>query len=190
LRASAAAVIPPGRWCFGACDEFLPGKTWSEVAAGLAAGSLALALLTGEDLAGALGTPGLRRHFLSHFTVMGDIPPALESKLSLARRIFIVTPRGQGAAGEANRILILIECKSTVNTVKSLLQSMPNRPIQVEELTLRARTANRGPVALVRLALPQSIDAIRLTGRLLTACKAAGGEVSILGVYPGTENGG
>src|SRR5882724_9106729 len=50
LRASSSAVIPPGRWCFGACDEFAPQKSWKEVARGLDSGALALALLTGEDL--------------------------------------------------------------------------------------------------------------------------------------------
>lgn len=188
LRSSAETVIPPGRWCLGACDEFQVKKTWAELAEGLQTGGMALALLTGEDLVGALQTAKDRNQFLEHFTIVGDIAPGLEVKVSLAERIFLVTPRGKGASCRASRILILIECKSTVNAVKTLLSSMPDRPIDAESLTFQARPARSGSGALVRLSLPQLIDGISATGGLLTACKSASIAVSILGVYPGTEN--
>jgi len=188
LRASASVVIPPGRWCFGACDEFLLCKNWAEVAAGLEAGSLAAALLTGAELATALNKPKERQQFLAGLTVVGDLHPALESRVPLARRIFIVIPRGKGAAGEANRALILIECKSMMNAVKSLSNSMPDRPIHTEYLNLRPGPARRGgSAALALVTFSQPLDGIRVTSELVTAGKAAGIQGSILGVYPSTE---
>jgi len=193
LRASAPVVLPGSRAYFGECDQFSPQKTWPELARGINTGALSLALLTGDDLISALGTRRRRSEFLSRLTVAGDFPPISLSKATLAQRIFIVTPRGNGAIVKANRILILIECKSSVNAIKSLLHSMSDFPIHAEQLPLRIAPARRGPaqgrlaVALVRLTLGRSMDAIHATGRLLAACKSAGIPVSILGTYPGTE---
>ena len=194
LRASAPLVLPAGRAYFGACDQFSPKKTWAELAQGLDAGALSLALLTGADLMSALRTKRWRSKFFGTLTVVGDFSPVLDPKAPLARRIFIVTPRGNGAALEANRILILIECKSTVNAIKSLLHSMPDFSIHAEQLPRRAAptrggTARRGlVVALARLTLARSVDGIRATSHLLAAGKSAGIPVSILGIYPGTED--
>jgi hypothetical protein len=189
LEASASTVLAPGRWCFGACDQFLPKKTWKELAAGLVEGSLALALLTGADLAGLLATPDGWGDFSRHLAVVGDFPPALDPEVTLGERIFIVTPRGHGASCQANRILILIECKSTVNAVKSLFNSMPDRPIHAEQLRLRVQPAREETVAtLARLTWPKLAHGIRLSGELLTARKLAGLDLLILGVYPDTEN--
>jgi hypothetical protein len=169
------------------------------LAEGLDGGALSLALLTGDDLLNALRTKRRRSEFFGRLTVVGDFSPVLDPKVPLARRIFIVTPRGNGAALEANRILILIECKSTVNAIKSLLHSMPDFPIHAEQLahraattrggTARRGTARRGPVvALARLPLARPVDGIRATSHLLAAAKSAGIPVSILGIYPGTED--
>lgn len=182
LKSSASAILPAGRWCFGACDTFLPKKTWTEVAAGLQKGALALALLTGADLARVIQAPQARKRFFSRLTIIGDFPPIRDAKVPLAQRIFIVVPRGKGAAGTANRILILIECKSTVNAVKSLVNSMPDRPLHAEHLALRSQAA------LVRLNLARPIEGIHATSQLLTARKSAALSLRILGVYPGTEN--
>jgi hypothetical protein len=135
-------------------------------------------------LARALQTQRRRSEFIERLTVAGDFAPS-EGKPSLADRIFIVTPRGNGAPLEANRTLILIECKSTANAIKSLLRTMPDFSIHAEYLT---RSAGRGiAVALARLTLTRPVDGIRATSHLLSACKSAGIPVSILGVYPGTE---
>jgi chorismate mutase len=183
LQASAPLVLPAGRLAFGACDQFSPKKTWTELVKGLDSGALSLALLTGEDLLGALQTQRHQDQFLSGLKVAGDFPPAPDSKAPLAQRIFIVTPRGNGAALEANRILILIECKSTLNAIKSLLRSMPDFPLHAEHLT------HRSPgVALARLTLAQPVDGIHAMSHLLAACKSAGIPVSILGIYRGTED--
>jgi hypothetical protein len=141
-------------------------------------------LLTGDDLARALQTHRWRSEFFERLTVAGDFSPVSDSKAPLARRIFIVTPRGNGAALEANQILILIECKSTVNAIKSLLHSMSDFSIHAEHLTRHARPA----AALVRLTLAKPADGIRVTSCLLAACKSVGIPVSILGIYPGTED--
>ena len=189
LQGSEPLVLPTGRLNFGACDQFLPKKTWAELVTGLDSGALSLALLTGEDLMRALQTHPHRHEFFNRLTVVGDFPPAPDSKAPLARRIFIVTPRGHGAALEANRILILIECKSTANAIKSLLRSMPDFPLHAEHLTGRAATTRRGPVvALARLTLAKPVDGIHVTSHLLSACASVGIAASILGIYPGTED--
>jgi len=189
LEASEDAILLPGRWCFGACDNFLPKKTWSAVASGLEKGVMALALLMGEDLTRVLQAPRTRRQFFERFTVVGDFPSTLGAKAPLARRIFIVMLRGKGAAMEANRLLILIECKSTENAVKRLLNSMPDCFIRAEQLTLRAKSARNGAVlGLVYLSTANSMDGIRATSQLLAARQSAGLAVSILGVYPSFED--
>jgi chorismate mutase len=188
LQASADAVLLPARWWFGACDEFLSKKTWQLLARGLESGALAVALLTGEDLINILQEPRTRGQFFGKFAVVGDFSSMPGSKVPLARRIFIVTPRGKGAACEANRLLILIECKSTVNAVKSLLNSMPDRSIRAEQLTPRAQPASGEAVyGLAQLSLASPIDGIRATSQLLAARQSTGVVMSILGVYPSTE---
>jgi len=187
LRASFSQVLPAARWCFGACDQFSPKKSRTELMKGVETGALSLALLTGDDLLGALRTPRQRSGFFSRLTVAGDFFPDSDSKAPLGRRIFIVTPRGNGAALKASRILILIECKSTVNAIKSLLRSMPDFPIHAEHLT-RPSAPNRRVVVLGRLTLAQPTDGIHATSHLLAACKSAGLPVSILGIYPGAED--
>jgi chorismate mutase len=187
LRASASLVLPASGASFGACDQFSPQKTWAELVKGLDTGALSLALLTGDDLVKTLQTQGHQSEFSGRLTVAGDFAPAFDADAPLARRIFIVTPRGNGAALKANRILILIECKSTLNAIKSLLRSMPDFSIHAEQLTHRTAPSRKGPVvALARLTLARPVDGIHATSHLLAACKSAGIPVSILGIYPGT----
>jgi chorismate mutase len=188
LQASAPVVLPASRACFGACDKFSPKKTWSELAKGLNTGALSLALLTGDDLLRALQTQRQQKEFLRLLTVVGDFPPTCDSKVPLAQRIFIVTPRANGPALQIKEVLILIECKSTANAIKSLFHSMPDFPIHAEELPHRAAPAQKNSaMSLARLTLVRPVDATGATSRLLTASKSAGIPISILGVYPGTE---
>jgi len=196
LQESASVVLPASRACFGACEHFSPRKKWGELAEHLHTGELSLALLTGDDLAAALKSERWRSEFLTRFIVTGDFSPALEPRVSLAERIFIVTPRRDSAVPEANRMLILIECKSTPNAVKSLLRSMPDNPIHVvhaEQLTRRPALTLRESAkslvpTLVRLTLAPSMDGDRATNLIMEAGTAAGLPVSILGIYPGTED--
>jgi len=189
LRASAPLVLPASRARFGACDQFLPKKTWAELVKGLETGALSLALLTGNDLMSALRTHRRRSEFFSRLTVAGDFSLASDLKASLAQKIFIVTPRGNGVARQGNQILILIECNSTVNAIKSLLHSMSDFQIQAEQLSRRAVPARREPVVtMARLTLVRPVDGMRATSHLLAACKSNGIPVSILGTYPGTNS--
>ena len=191
LPGSAPVVLPAARACFGACDQFAPRKTWAELAGGLRSGELSLALLTGEDLAAALKTGRWRREFLTDLSVVGEFAPAWEKNVPLARRIFIVTPGGNGACDRADRILILIECKSTLNAIKSLLHAMPDNPIHAvhaEQWTRRAQPAKGAKTTLVRLKLAWPMDGPQAAKLLQDAGKSAGTPVSILGSYPGTED--
>jgi len=65
---------------------------------------------------------------------------------------------------------------------------MPDFPIHAEKLTRRVAPARGGLItALVRLTLARPMDGIHATNLLLAAGKSAGIPVSILGLYPGTE---
>ena len=183
LAASAAHVLPASTACFGACDQFAPKKSWAEVAEGLKSGGLSLALLTGQDLGKVVTSRRWRKEFLTQFPVVGDFTPILEPDAPIGRRIFILTPRTAGSATKANRILILIECKSTPNAIKSLLYSMPDN---VQSLHAEPLSRNES-LALVRLAPGRSMDCTRATRALLEAGQMAGVPISILGIYPGTE---
>lgn len=187
LQTGAEAMMLPARWHFGACDGFVTKKNWAGLAVGLKKGSLALVLLTGDDLAEALQTSGARSQFLSQFSIVGDFSPTLESTVPLARRILIVIPRTQGVTYLADRLIILIECKSTVDTVKRLVKSMSDQSLHAEELPVRGRAAQSATSALVRLTLPRCVDTSRSTERLIIAGKSAGLQISLLGVYQGTE---
>jgi chorismate mutase len=181
LQAGASAVLPASRACFGACDQFSPKKTWMELVKGLKTGALSLALLTGDDLLRAVQAQKHAGGFPDRLTVAGDFTPVFDSKASLAQRILIVTPRGDGAVLEANLVLIFIECKSTVNAIKSLLHFMPDFSFHAEHVTGRSG-------ALVRLVLDRPVNGILAVGCLMAAGKSAGIAVSILGIYRGTED--
>jgi chorismate mutase len=183
LSSSAGEIAAPARWHFGACDKFVVEKTWPELAVGIKSGSLTLGLLTGEDLANILKSTPARQHFVTHFEVMGDFTQGLEMDVPLAERILVVMARNQGVTVPVNQALILIECKSTQNAVKKLANSMSNRPISAEELSIRKPSS-----ALVRLTLPKRVDAAQLLDRMLVAGESLDIQISSLGVYPGTEN--
>jgi hypothetical protein len=173
----------------GACDRFVSKKNWVELADGLETGALAVVLLTGVDLARVFQKATTLQHFSDRLTIIGDFPADLDPALSLSRRIFIVAPKGKGASLEANRVLILIKCKSTANAVKTLLHAMSAHSTQAESLNLRAQTT-RGAMApaLVRLALAKSSEGIHATSQLVAAGHSADLSLSILGVYLGTED--
>jgi chorismate mutase len=188
LRDGAETIMLSARWQFGACDKFVLKKNWEELASGIESGSLTLALLTGEDLAHVLESASVRKHFLAHFSIVGDFSPSLGGEVPLAQRVLIITPRPRDGACLSDRLLILIECKSTVNAVKKLANSMSDRSIHAEDLPMRGKSTRGTATTLVRLALPKRIDPVLATDRLLGASKTLGIEVSLLGVYPGTEN--
>jgi chorismate mutase len=185
LQATAPMILPAARAGFGACDQFLPRKTWAGLEKGLGTGALSLALVTGDDLTAAFQAQPGRGKFFHRFTVTGDILSG-EVDVPLARKIFIVTPRRPGPALQVDRVLILIECKSAVNAIKSLLHAMPDFPFQSEHLTRRAGIG-RGvrDVTLAHLSLSRPVDAFHVTTQLEAAGKSTGLSMSILGIYPG-----
>jgi len=181
LKSSAASVLPSARWCFGACDEFLPQPTWNALVRGLEKGALSLALVTGDDLLRSLGSAPKLRAFAERLSVAGELPSVENGKSTLARSVFIVTPQGERMAGEANQALILIECNFTVNAIKSLLSSMPS-------FSLAAEHSAKGRSGLALLAAKRPLNAQRASAELARAGESAGVSISILGMYSGTEN--
>ncbi len=184
LKGSTEAVLPSARWCFGACDEFLPQGTWPALMRGLGSGALSLALVTGDDLLRGLRSAPARKAFTERFEVVGDLPLVGNGKGSLSHHVFIITPRGEGTVGKASRILILIECNSTANAIKTLLSPMLNFSLAAE---YPARSLGRR-TALALLGAPKPVEAPRVSDRLLGAAQSAGLPLSILGIYSGTEN--
>jgi hypothetical protein len=189
LSASAPTILLPARGHFGACDSFLARKTWAELSRDLEKRALAVVLLTGDDLARVMQASGTRADFFHRFCVVGDFVSSPDPKLALGRRIFIIMPRGKGAALLADRMLVLMECKSIVNAVKTLLHAMPDRSIQAEQLPMSAQSARAGLAGgLVRLTLARPIDGICATSQLLAARRSSGASLSILGIYQSTED--
>ena len=105
LRAGAPAMIPSARWCFGACDRFVPKGNWTELAAGLETGALAVVLLTGADLARIFRETAALRHFFHRFTIIGDFPVEANSALPLSRRSLSWGGRGKGLLWRPTELL-------------------------------------------------------------------------------------
>ena len=189
LASSLPLVLPAAHLAFGACDRFEPGKTWPEIAEKIKSGALSLALLTGTDLIRALQAQRWRSDFCERLDVVGDFTPVPGAKTPVTERIFIVTPRPETPPRRASRILILIECKSTLNAIKSLLRSMPNFPIQAEPLIHRTSSSGRrSPVALALLDLGKTVDGPSALQHLIEARRRTGLSLSILGIYADSED--
>jgi chorismate mutase len=182
LEENSGGVLSAAQRAFGACDRFTARKTWPELAKGLRNRTLSFALVTGRDLVQALRTEPPWREFTKHLNVAGEISPAGEKTVS---PIFIITPRGNGAAAKVNRIVILIECKSTLNAIKSLLRTMPELSLHAEPL--RATPARRG-LALAQLSAARTVDGAKAASLLAAAAKTAGLSLSILGAYLAPED--
>jgi chorismate mutase len=179
LRSSEPTLLSWARWCFGACDQFLTFARWPEMRQRLEEGSLALALLTGPELAAVLQQPNARRKFLKTLTVAGDFLSGCDRSARSGESVFILIPKTGDSVEEANRILVLIECKSNTNAVKSWIKSMPERSIQVDE-TGAAHPA--GPWLLARLSAARKINVDGAFAQL----QSARVPFSILGIYGGT----
>jgi len=183
LQGSSGGLLSAAHKAFGACDRFAARKTWPELAKGLRSRTLSFALVTGRDLVQALRTEPPWREFTKHLNVAGEISPAGEGKS--VSPIFIITPRGSGAVAKVNRIVILIECKSTLNAIKSLLRTMPELSLLAEPL--RATPARRG-LALAQLGAARTVDGAKAAGILAAAAKTADLSLSILGAYLAPED--
>ncbi len=189
LRSSAATVLLPGRWCFGDCDEFRSISGWSAMASSLEKGTLAVGLLSSEELADVLANPKGMASFLARFQIAGDFAvTATPGKKPLAGRIFIIMPRCDGVETEVNRLVILMECKSTVNAVKRLTHLMSARFTSIEQMSFHPRSAHPGSMALVRLALAKSLGGAEVINLLQAAAGKINLPVFLLGAYPGIES--
>lgn len=185
LTAEASQIEPYARWCFGACDQFAARKTWREIAAALKQGVLTVAVLTGVSLAKILTSASFRHLFLAQFIVVGDFSLGQMGEESLEKTAFIVAPQGIVPAPQARQALILIECKSTVNAVKSLLHAMPDFFMEPATPGIRL-AAGRPSLYLTRLFLRQSTPGEGLAGRISSVLPPSL-QVSLVGVYPGGE---
>jgi len=182
LQSSAPGILWPARACFGACDKFLSRKTWSQLAEELKKGSLALVLLTGADLGRILKSSRVRRQFCEQVSIVGDFIPGLHPESSFDERIFIITPRREPAGTEVDRILILMECKSSPDALKTKLTSMPGISTHAEKASLRV--GGDASTALVRLTWAEPVNSLEIIHGLQTA----GVPFSLLGVYQSSEN--
>jgi chorismate mutase len=133
LDRSADRVEARARCHFGACDDFVAVRDWRELSRQLRAGKMAVGLLTFEDIARALRDP-----YAGGLAVLADFSDTVGHR-GLGQDIFVVKPAWPAPTG--NRALILIECKPTLNAVKSLVSAMPRAPklIQLSPLPGRGR---------------------------------------------------
>lgn len=182
LRQSADVILPVGRMHFGACDRFVAKRSWREIAEELEAGGLALALLTPTDLASVLANPNSRRRFLKSMSLVGEFSRGVNPSDLVEERVFIVKPSREEQRIPGQRVLILIECKITASAVKSLLTSMPLRPIHSEHVTLSVLRGRRA-AGLLALTFAQPIDEADLAF-LADSGRAA----SVIGIYPVGED--
>jgi chorismate mutase len=166
LAASAAQIEARARCHFGACDEFVTVRDWRELSRQLRAGKLAVGLLTFRDLAGALRDP-----YAGGLAVLADFSDSM-GRPRLDECIFVVKPAWPDPAG--NRALILIECKPTLNAVKSRVSAMPCAPKTIQFAPLPG--GGRKPSTLAALTFSRPV-----TGGAL----AAGGQPVglVLGIY-------
>jgi chorismate mutase len=183
LRSSADLILSHAHGAFGACDDFESVATWRDLMKRLTGRKLGLALLTGADLARILSGPD-RATFLKHLAIVSDFEPGEGRSSDPGRRIYTVTPRGMHPPARADRAVILIECKLTELAVKTWLNSMPKRLIQIETLPLRTAGGARGASALIRLA-SSNFRKIAESERLL---KQAGIPFIGLGLYRNPED--
>ena len=185
LRASADEVLLPARWQFGACDRFGVSKSWRELFSQLAAGRVAVALLTLHDLAGIFRDPKARALFDKGMSIVAEFSREMEPSPRLDERIFVVKAEKKAVRGSGNRVLILIECKIKADTVKSLLIAMPQHPLHAEYVTLSAPGSRLSRVLMCQtLAKPVSyedaVQGLKETGH--------GKTTLIVGIYPSGED--
>jgi chorismate mutase len=165
------SILRAARCYFGACDEFVLVRDWRELARQLKAGKLAIGILTFDDLVVALRDP-----YAGGLAVIGDFLP-IDGEPGLTKRIFIVKPARPDPEG--NRALILIECKPTVNAVKSRITSMPRVPKLVELSPLPSRGRPASSLAALTFTRPVAHEALTANGKPLGL---------VLGIYTTGES--
>ena len=153
LASSAAQIEARARCHFGACDAFVTVRDWRELSRQLRAGKLAVGLLTFKDLADALRDP-----YAGGLAVLSDFSDSIGGR-SLGDGVFVVKPAWPAPVG--NRALILIECKPTLNAVKSRVSAMPRAPKLIQFTSLPGR--GRKPLTLAALTFGRPVNGDDLT---------------------------
>jgi chorismate mutase len=178
LASSAPVVMPAAGSLFGKSDRFVPAKSWRQISTHLKKGEFSLGLVTAADLLAALRQKAIRSDFSRQLAVANAVPLTATAKVG-TDAILTIMPPISGTARKANRFVILIECKSTRNTVKSLVRDMPQLSLHDEASTTRPSRS----LSLACLHATRPLDVSRTSRKLLKAAEDAGVPMLILGSY-------
>jgi chorismate mutase len=178
LASSAPVVMPAAGSLFGKSDRFVPAKSWKQISTHLKLGEFSIGLVTAADLLAALRQKATRRDFSRELAVANAVPLAAIAKVG-TDAILTITPPSSGSARKANRFVILIECKSTGNTVKSLVRDMPHLTLHDEASTTRPSRS----LSLACLHATRPLDVSQTSRKLLKAADEAGVPILVLGSY-------
>jgi chorismate mutase len=184
LQRETGTVLGATRSVFGASDRYAAQKSWDALAKKVRDRELSLGLVTGTDLLVALRNEPALKEFSRHLTVANAVPIATGTKVG-TDAVLTITPPGNDAGKRANRFVILIECKSTRNAIKTLFRDMPDLSLHDESST---RRPTRTVLSLACIHAKRPVDAARMGRRLLKAAESAGFPLVILGSYLATEN--
>jgi chorismate mutase len=184
LRHDGDKVLAAAKSIFGASDRFSAQKSWDALVRGVRTRALSLGLITGTDLLIALRNEQAHGDFSRHLTVANAVPIATGTKVG-TDAVLALTPPGNDTGKQADRFVILIECKSTRNAIKTLFRDMPDLSLHDESSTMGP---TRSVLSLACLHAKKPANAARMKRRLLKASKAAGIPLLVLGSYLATEN--
>ncbi len=184
LRNEVNKVLPATKSIFGASDRFAAQKSWDDLARGVRSRALSVGLITGTDLLVALRKEPKLGDFAKNLTVANAVPIATGTKVG-TDAVLTITPPGNDAGKKADRFVILIECKSTRNAIKTLFRDMPDLSLHDESSTTKP---TRAVMSLACLHAQRPVDAARMKRRLLQAADAAGVPLQVLGSYLASED--
>ncbi len=183
LASSAATVLPAAKEVFGRSDRFVPMKSWDAISKLLKFGGFSIGLVTAADLLSALRRKARWRDFSGQLTVANAVPIAKGTRVG-TDAVLTITPPGNEVGKMADRFVILIECKSTRNAIKTLFRDMPDLILHDESST---RRPTRAVLSLACLHAKRPVDATRMKSRLTEASESAGVPLLVLGSYLAAE---
>jgi len=172
-------VLGAAKSLFGTSDRFAAQKSWDALAQGVKKRALSVGLVTGTDLLIALRDEPSLKEFPRHLTVSSAVPIATGTKVG-TDAVLTITPPGNDTKKKANRFVILIECKSTRNAIKTLFRDMPDLSLHDESSTTRRA---RAVLSLACLHTPRPVAAAHTSRRLQKAADHAGIPLIVLGSY-------
>ena len=184
LRTEANKVQTAVKSIFGASDRFSAQKSWDDLVHGVRSRALSVGLITATDLLGALRKDSSWWEFARHLTVANAVPIASGTKVG-TDAVLTITPPANEAGKKADRFVILIECKSTRNAIKTLFRDMPDLFLHDESSTMRQ---TRSVLSLACLHAKRPVDTARMKRRLLKASESAKVPLLVVGTYLATES--